>query len=117
MKAMANAKYVKLILHSYRCLLDYRGKYELDFLNNFYDKFSDVQQGKTISYKFNGINHKYHSDFYVPSLNLIIEIKSSYYYDKFKTQCDAKKKATIANGFEYIMILDKNYSSLASNLS
>lgn len=95
--------------------LYYRGTYELDFLNIFYDNFSDMQQGKTIPYKLNGKNHKYHSDFYIPSLNLIIEIKNSYLFKRDKSIINAKEKATIANGFKYVMILDKNYSIFLTN--
>ena len=62
-----------------------------------------------IKYKVGDKNKVYHSDFYIPSLNLIVEIKSSWTL-KLDVDIEEKKKATIANGFEYVMILDKDYS-------
>ena len=89
--------------------LYYRGSYELDFLEKFYNKYLDIQNGPPIKYKLNNKFRIYFSDFYIPSLNLIIEIKSLYYYKKFKNQCTQKAHATIAKGFKYLMILEKNY--------
>jgi hypothetical protein len=86
----------------------YQGTYELDFLEKYYEEYPDMQRGPSIKY---GENKIYHSDFYIPSLNLIIEIKSSWTLNA-DTEIEAKKKATIANGFNYIMILDKDYSEL-----
>jgi hypothetical protein len=87
----------------------YQGSYELDFLEKYYDIFSDIKRGPSIKYKFNGKNRVYHSDFYIPSLNLVIECKNNWLYNRDKEILEEKKKATIANGFNYIMILDKNY--------
>jgi hypothetical protein len=88
----------------------YRGTYEFDFLDKHYDLFPDIINAKSIKYLFENKQHYYYPDFYIPSLNLIIEVKALYYYNKFKNQCKAKKKATIANGFKYIMIINKDYS-------
>jgi len=88
----------------------YQGSYELDFLEKYYDKFINIQRGPSIKYKLKNKNRVYHSDFFIPLLNLVIECKSSYYYKIFKIQDRAKKKATIANGFNYIMIIDKKYN-------
>jgi hypothetical protein len=92
--------------------LFYRGSYELDFLEKFYDKL-DIENGPTIKYVFNKGEHFYHSDFYIPSKNLIIEIKSSYVYQiQGEDKIEAKRKASISNGFNYILIINKNYSEL-----
>jgi uncharacterized C2H2 Zn-finger protein len=88
----------------------YQGSYELDFLEKFYDKFPDIQRGPDIKYIFEGKNKVYHPDFYIPLLNTIIEIKSTWTYNSIIDTI--KEKATIANGFKYLMILDKDYSSL-----
>jgi hypothetical protein len=88
----------------------YQGTYELNFLEKYYNKFyNNIQRGFSIKYKFNKKNKVYHSDFYILSLNLIIEIKSSYYYKKYRNKCNLKKKAAISQGYNYIMIVDKNY--------
>jgi hypothetical protein len=49
-------------------------------------------------------------DFYIPSLNLIVEIKNSHLAEINKEGIEAKKQATIAAGFNYIMIIDKDYT-------
>ena len=99
--------------------LTYQGSYELDFLNIFHDKL-DIQNGPSIKYKVEDKNKVYHSDFYIPSLNLIIEIKSSWTL-KLDVDIEEKKKATIANKFNYILIIDKKYNQFkqfyAKNIS
>ena len=87
----------------------YQGSYELDFLEKYYDKFFDISRGPSIKYNFKGKKKVYYSDFYIPSLNLVIEIKSSWTL-KLDAEIDAKKKATISNGFNYILIVNKNYN-------
>jgi hypothetical protein len=44
----------------------------------------------------------------------VIEIKSSYFYEKNKEIIKIKENAVLANGFKYIMILDKNYEKFLS---
>jgi hypothetical protein len=95
----------------------YQGSFELDFLEIYFYKYPDMLRGPSIKYKFNGKNKVYHSDFYIPSLNLVIECKNSYLAKKDEKQIEAKEKATIANGFNYIMILDKNYSECSLSFS
>jgi hypothetical protein len=90
----------------------YQGSYELDFLEKYYAKFPDITRGPAIKYYMNEKTKVYFPDFYIPSLNLIIECKSDYYYHLRKEMNIEKKKATISNGFNYLMILDKNYSEL-----
>lgn len=87
----------------------YQGSYELDFLTKYYDKYLDIQRGSSIRYTYGGKNKIYHPDFYIPSSNLIIEIKNSYLAKKDKDKIDAKEKVIISNGFNYIMIIDQNY--------
>lgn len=42
-------------------------------------------------------------------MNLIIEIKSTYYYNLHKSKNILKKEYTIKGGYRYIIILDKSY--------
>lgn len=88
----------------------YQGSYELDFLEKYYDKYPDIQKGPSIKYEFNNKIKIYHPDFYIPSLNLIIEIKSSFWYKVHNLSIIEKEKATVANGFNYIIIINKDYS-------
>ena len=84
-----------------------QGSYELDFLEKYYS--TEIQRGPSIEYKYEDKNKIYFPDFYIPSLNLIIEIKNSYLAKKDKEIITAKEKATIANGFNYIIIIEKDY--------
>ena len=86
----------------------YQGKLELDFLENFYDKIHIIR-GTGIKYIFENNEHMYFPDFFIPSLNLIIEIKSSYWYNKHFDLNKAKKDACLTQKYNYILILDKNY--------
>lgn len=88
----------------------YRGTYEFDFLENFYDKYPDIENGKGIKYFFEDNQHYYFPDFYIPSLNLIVEVKNSYLVKRYTNNIKAKEKATIINSFKYIMIIDKKYN-------
>jgi len=92
--------------------LYYQGTYELDFLEKYYDKFDNIKRGPTIKYIFENKNRIYYSDFFIPSLNLVIEIKNSYLYNRDKSRILAKEKAAISNGFNYILIIDKDYTEL-----
>jgi hypothetical protein len=89
----------------------YRGSYELDFLQKYYENYIDIQNGPRIKYIFEEKEHYYFPDFYIPSLNLIIEIKSLWIMKKQNEKIiKEKEKAAIANGFKYLMIVDKNYT-------
>lgn len=105
-KAMFKLKKYKDADIWYQCSL------ELDFLEKYYEKYPCIQRGPSIKYQFEGKNKVYHSDFYIPSLNLIIECKNLWLAKRDKEIIEAKEKATIANGFNYIMIVDKDYSML-----
>ena len=88
----------------------YRGSYELDFLEKFYTIYPDLINANSIKYRYKSKNRIYHPDFFIPSLNLIIEIKNSYLLKRDYKIIKAKEKAVINSGFKYIIITDKNYS-------
>lgn len=97
-------------------ILLYQGSFEKDFLDNFFHEII-IERGKTFIYDDeNGKKHRYFSDFYVPSLNLIVEIKSSFTwnYDKNKY---LKKESVIRNGYNFIWVVDKNYDILVELLN
>ena len=52
---------------------------------------------------------KYLPDFYISGLNLIIEIKSTYYFNLHKEKNIKKIESVKDNGYNFILILDKNY--------
>jgi Uma2 family endonuclease len=88
----------------------YQGKYELDFLvfckkNNIFVERPNF----TIPYLFLSEEKKYIPDFYISNLNLIIEIKSTYYFNLDKDKNIKKIEAVKDNGYNFILILDKKY--------
>lgn len=95
--------------------LFYQGTYELDFLRIFYDKFK-IENGPSIPYIFRGTPKVYHSDFFIPELNLIVEIKSTYIL-KRDSEIEEKKAACINLGYQYLLVLDKNYNELNKKLN
>jgi endogenous inhibitor of DNA gyrase (YacG/DUF329 family) len=96
--------------------LYYRGSYELDFLEKYYDKF-EIKQGLSFKYKLNEENKVYHSDFYIPTLNLVVEIKNSYLAKKDESVINKKKRSVIVSGYNYIMIINKDYSEFNNLIS
>jgi hypothetical protein len=89
----------------------YQGSYELDFLEKYYDKLN-IKRGPSIEYTFNEKNKIYHSDFYIEKYNLIIEIKSSYWFGKFKDMIDTQKLEVLKK-YNYILKIILNLKSLS----
>jgi len=108
-KSQKNGKKIKY--HS-NTNLYYRGTYELHFLNFCFEKNINVIKGPKISFNYKDKNKVYHSDYLLPDFNLICEIKSNYYYDKYLELNLFKEKETKKNGYDFIFIIDKNYSFL-----
>ncbi|MCK9416372.1 hypothetical protein M0Q97_06915 [Candidatus Dojkabacteria bacterium] len=88
--------------------LYYQGTYELDFLEKYYNKIN-IEKGKSIKIFFNKYT-TYNSDFFIPNLNLIVEIKSSYWYKKYYDKNIIKENECRKLGYNYIIIIDKNYT-------
>lgn len=89
----------------------YQGAYEFDFLEKFYDKIDSLTKGPRIEYYIDCKKHYYFPDFYVPSRNLIIEIKSKYWNKKHLELNKIKKEACLERGYDYILIEDLKYAS------
>lgn len=87
----------------------YQGEYELDFLNNYFDSI-EIKRGESIKYFFNNKECIYFPDFYNEKLNLIIEIKSSYWYSKHIDKNLAKEQACREQGYNFIFVTDKEYT-------
>lgn len=104
-----NQKSAKTLKRYKDTSLWYQGLYEKEFLDLYLIKYPDIQRGPSIKYTYKNKDKVYHSDFYIPSLNLVVEIKSSWIL-KIDKESEEKKNAVINNGFKYIMILDKNYN-------
>ena len=63
--------------------------------------FTDVKDMPEIWYSYEGKQHRYYPDFYIPSENLIIEVKSQYILDLQWDKNQAKFQATKDLGFEF----------------
>lgn len=98
-------------LKKHECGLMYRGSYEKHFLDFCIDNDIIVEKGPTIEYIHESKNKYYHSDFYIPILDLICEIKSTYYYEKYIDINISKKKYSELK-HNFLFIIDKKYNKL-----
>lgn len=96
--------------------LYYRGSYELDFINHCFKNNISILQGKRFEYFYENKKHYYFSDFLLSNKNLIIEIKSDYYWKKYIDRNILKMNSVKESGYEYILILNKNYEQFNSIL-
>ena len=87
--------------------LYYQGSYELDFLEKYY--YIGIKRGKSIKYQFENTTHIYFPDFYFDKLNLIIEIKSSKWYQEHLNKNLIKQKTCQEQGYNFLFIIDKDY--------
>jgi hypothetical protein len=106
-KSQKNGKKIKL----HKIGIYFRGSYEEHFLDYCCDNNIEVMKGPTIPYVYLDKNRYYHSDFYLPSLNMICEIKSNYYYKKYYEINEAKKLYS-EKEYNFLFIIDKNYEHL-----
>ena len=62
-------------IHQYKDTeLFYRGSYEKDFLDKYYDKIK-IEKAISERYNYKNVKRVYFPDFYLPDFNLVIEIK------------------------------------------
>ena len=85
-----------------------QGSYENDFVLKYKDIIK-IENGLSLKYNYLGKKRIYHSDFYLPDYDLIIEIKSSYWYNLHLEQCKAKEEYS-KKEHNYIMIMNKKYT-------
>jgi len=97
-----------------------RGSYEKEFIDKYLSTFPTLKNPEPIQYKINNKTRLYFPDFYIESLNLIIEIKSSWTFDRCGIDKELENKnkikwQTVKNlGFGFIAIIDKNYEEFES---
>jgi hypothetical protein len=92
--------------------LYYKGTYELDFIEFCIKNEINIENGPTIKYFLNLKDRRYFSDFYLPEYNLIIEVKSTYTFNDDYEENLTKKEFSIKSGYNFIFIIDKDYSEL-----
>lgn len=105
--------YEKNILSGYRTKeyngIRYQGTYEKDFILFCIDRNINISKPRSIKYEMDDKIKRYFPDFYIEDYNLIIEVKSTYYNNIHFDKNINKKNGAINAGFNYLMILDKNY--------
>ena len=69
------------------------------------DLLNDRYQVPVISYTFENKNRKYFPDIFIKSKNMLIEVKSSYTFDKEIQKNLAKQKAAKEAGYHHIIII------------
>lgn len=103
-------------MSGFRCFeyngLFYRGTYELDFIKFCERNKIIIKKSKKIKYFINDVEHYYFPDFFIPKYNLIIEVKSMYYYKLNENINILKKEYTINSGYNFLFIIDKDYIEL-----
>jgi hypothetical protein len=76
-----------------------------------------LERGPVIEYvDDNGLTHNYFSDFKIKNTNIVIEIKSSYMWQK-NQRINELKKETSEKIYNYIVIKDNNFSEFDSLIS
>ena len=101
-------------LKKHLCGLNYQGTYEKDFIDFCINNNITLTKSPFFNYELNNESKKYFPDFYYPKLNLIIEVKSTYYYNLHKKRNEAKKQSVLSNNYNYILIMDKNYDEFVN---
>ena len=91
-----------------------QGSYEKLFVDYCESNNIDVENGPCVEYEHNGEKHRYFPDFQVEvnGKKKIVEIKSTYWYSKFKDLVDAKNQAAkeycSQNSYEFVFIINDN---------
>jgi hypothetical protein len=98
----------------YNDILYYQGSYERHFLDYMSEKklIGIIQRGFPISYSFEGVDRMHYPDFYIDDYNLIVEIKSDYYYNKYLNKNISRMNKCVEMGYNYIFVINKNYIPL-----
>lgn len=89
----------------------YQGSYEKDFLElcEKLNIINYIKRGFSIKYKLNNNELIYFPDFFIEKLNIIVEIKSLYWYKIHEEKNKCKHQTCIDLGYNYILIMNKKY--------
>lgn len=101
-------------INYYNEKLYYQSSYEKHFLDYMseLDLLNMVSRGFHIKYEFEGKERSHFPDFYIESYNLIVEVKSIYYFNKYLEKNNSKMNKCIELGYNYLFIINKNYKIL-----
>jgi hypothetical protein len=90
----------------------HRRTYELNFIKYCESNKIDIEKPSSIEYNIGENKHYYFPDFYLPKYNLIVEVKSSYYFKLNESKNILKKQASLDKGYNFLFLIDKNYIEL-----
>jgi len=93
----------------------YQGTYEKDFLDKYL--YLGISRGNTIKYTHNNKEYIYYPDFFNIDKNIIIEIKSTYWYEYHKEKNELKRKKCIEQGYNFFFLIDKDYTEFEKFLN
>lgn len=103
--------------------LTYQSSSELEFIQLCEKNNIKVLNGFEIPYFRNGRRHTYVSDFYLPELKTIVEIKGNNVYyrmelksGKFQAKCEGAKEFSRNNNMKYDVVFAENVSTYVSSL-
>jgi len=98
--------------------IDYQSSYELNFLKYMenHNKLDLVDRGPVIDYidEF-GKQRNYFIDYKIIDTNIVIEIKSTYIWNKNKRQNELKQESA-CKLFNYLLIMDNDFSLLKDKI-
>lgn len=108
-----NSGWGKVLIKKYK-EIDYQSTYELNFLKYMesQNKLDLIERGPRISYfDVDKKEHSYYIDYKIKGTNIVLEIKSSYIWDKHKTTNEIKQQ-TAEKLYYYFLILDNNFEHI-----
>jgi len=103
--------------------LMYQSNEELKFINRCIENGIKIENGLKIPYFFNGKMHVYNSDYFLPDLKIIIEIKDNHIWHKKQIESGKwieKEKSAIEfsnkNGFKFQLLFPNDIDSFFKHM-
>lgn len=98
--------------------IDYQSTYELKFIKYLesLEKINLIERGPKIPYiSTDGKEHNYFIDYKLKNTNIVIEIKSSYFWKK-NEDINILKKIESEKHYTYVLIIDNNFKEITKIL-
>lgn len=111
--------------------LTYQSQYELKFIRYCNENKIRLLNGPKIKYNWNNLERTYNVDFYIPKLNILIELKDNHHFrmetqnfcrenlknGKWNAKEEAVKKYCEQNNLKFKLVYPKNYIKECSFIS
>lgn len=97
----------------------YQSNYEKEFINFCNENNILIQNGPSLSYYWNNKEHQYFVDFYIPKLNIIIELKDMHRFHREQLvngrwnakECAAKLAVSQNKFSQFILLYKKDFTT------